>query len=290
MTAAAAPDDGQCLALVRELDFDRYLSLLFVPEPERSAIAAVFAFSAEIARVREIVSDPMPGEIRFQWWRDALAAGPGAEADQHPVAAALRQTIERYRLPRSAFLDLLEARTFDLYDDPMPSLGDLEGYCGETSSALIQLAAIVLAGGRDPGTAEAAGHAGVAYALTGLIRALPWHARRRQLYLPADVLDRYGVDRESVFAGEPTGPLLAALGELAAHAHRHLREARARIGCVARPVVPAFLPLCLVEPLLRRIEAPGYDPFRAPAELSRLHRIWLMWTGARRARRQAPPA
>ena len=33
------------------------------------------------------------------------------------------------------FVDLIDARIFDLYDDPMPSLNDLEGYCGETSSA-----------------------------------------------------------------------------------------------------------------------------------------------------------
>ena len=58
---------------------------------------------------------------------------------------------------------------FDLYDDTMPTLNDLEGYCGETSSSLIRLGAMILADGSDPGAADAAGHAGVAYALTGLL-------------------------------------------------------------------------------------------------------------------------
>lgn len=290
MKTSPAVADGDCLALVRDLDFDRYLSLLFVPEPERSAVAAIYAFSCEIARTRELVSDPMPGEIRFQWWRDTLEAPEGGDADQHPVARELRQVIARYGLPLKPFLDLIEARTFDLYDDPMPSVGDLEGYAGETASALVQLSAIVLAGGRDPGTADAAGHAGVAYAITGLLRALPWHARRRQMYLPADILDRYGVEPESVFAGEETPALKAAIGELAARARAHLSETRARIGCVSRPVAPAFLPVCLVEPLLDRIEAPGYQPFVRPAQLSRLKRLWIYWRTARQASRKAPGA
>jgi phytoene synthase len=290
MTLSPADDDGQCLALVRTHDFDRYLSLLFVPEPQRAALASLYAFSSEIARARELVSDPMPGEIRFQWWRDALEAEEGSEVDQHPVAGALRRTVARYNLPVAPLLDLIEARSFDLYDDPMPTLGDLEGYAGETSSALVQLAAIILAGGRDPGTAEAAGHAGVAYAVTGLIRALPWHAHRRQLYLPGDILDRYGVDREEIFSGRTSPALKAAIGELAAHARRHLRETRERIGCVSRPVAPAFLPLCLVEPMLDRIEAAGFDPFGRPAELSRLRKLWITWRSVRQAGRKAPPA
>lgn len=281
--------NGECLALVRTLDFDRYLSLLFMPEPERSAAAAIYAFSCEIARTRELVSDPMPGEIRFQWWRDALEAPEGGDADQHPIARDLRRAIADYHLPLKPFLDLIEARTFDLYDDPMPSVGDLEGYAGETASALVQLVAIVLAGGRDPGTAHAAGHAGVAFAITGLLRALPWHARRRQMFLPADVLDRYGVDPESVFAGQDSPALRAAMGELAARARAHLSETRAGIGCVSRPIVPAFLPVCLVETLLDRIEAPGYRPFDRPAELTRLRRLWLYWRAARQASHRASP-
>ncbi|MEH0072681.1 squalene/phytoene synthase family protein [Pannonibacter sp. Pt2-lr] len=69
----------------------------------------------------------------------------------------------------------------------------------------MQLASIILAGGDEAGTCDLAGHAGVAYGLTGLLRALPWHASRRQLYLPADVLDRHGVDRETLFRGSDAG-------------------------------------------------------------------------------------
>lgn len=289
MTADDTAGGDHCLALVRQHDFDRYLSLLYAGEPARSALAALYAFNMEIARAREIVSDPMPGEIRFQWWRDALDAPAGSDVDQHPVAGRIRAVIAAYALPLSAFHDLIDARVFDLYDDPMPSVRDLEGYAGETSSALIQLAGIILAGGKDPGTAEVAGHAGVAYAITGLLRALPWHARRRQLYLPADLLDAHGVDPEDIFAAKCTPEFKEAVATLAGIARAHLARTRAGIGCVSREIVPAFLPVCLVEPLLARIEQPGFDPLSDRAELSKLRRNWMLWRASRKAGRRIPP-
>jgi len=286
MTATAAvPASDVCLDQVRTYDFDRYLSLLYAPERDRPGLAALYAFNMEIARAREIVSDPMPGEIRFQWWRDALDAPDGSDVDQHPVAGAIRRTVGAYALPAAALHNLIDARVFDLYDDPMPCLGDLEGYAGETSSALIQMACIVLSQGRDPGTAEIAGHAGVAYALTGLMRALPWHARRRQLYLPADLLEAHGVDRETLFHGEARPELKAALSDLAAVARRHLEATRKLIGQVPRETVPAFLPVCLVAPMLDRLERRDVDPLNTPVDLSALRKHWIFWRSWRRSRR-----
>lgn len=285
MWAKDGTGDGHCLSLVRKFDFDRYLSLLYTGGAARDGLAALYAFNMEIARAREIVSDPMPGEIRFQWWRDTLEAPAGADVDQHPVAGAIRQTIAANSLPLAPFVNLIDARVFDLYDDPMQTLGDLEGYAGETSSVLIQLAAMILCQGRDPGTAEAAGHAGVAYAITGLLRALPWHARRRQLYLPGDVLDAHGVDREQVFAGKTTPALKAAVADLVAIARGHLDELRQRIGDVPREAIPAFLPVCLTEPLLSRIEKRGEDPLNTVVDLSPLSKHWILWRSWHRARK-----
>src|SRR5690606_19206502 len=99
---------------------------------------------AETAAIRDRVSQPLPGEIRLQWWRDVISAGSAEAGAGHPVAEALLRAIERHKLPRQAFLNYLDARIFDLYDDPMPTRGDLEGYCGETAAAIIQLSSIVL--------------------------------------------------------------------------------------------------------------------------------------------------
>lgn len=269
-------------ALVRQHDPDRYLTALLAPEEHRGGLMALYAFNMEVARVRELVRDPLPGEVRLQWWRDFLAGSAHGDANANPVAAALASTIERYRLPVEALQGLIDARVFDLYDDPMPTLHDLEGYTGETSSALMQLASIILAGGDEAGTCDLAGHAGVAYGLTGLLRALPWHASRRQLYLPADVLDRHGVDRETLFRGEATPELGAALAEMREHIRHHLGRVKSLKTVCTAGIVPAFLPVVLVEAFLGKMEQKGYDPLRSEVSLSQLRRQWLIWRGARR--------
>jgi phytoene synthase len=280
---AALSDEAAVASLLREQDPDRALTTLFAPPEARAGLQALYAFSGEIARVRSLVSDPLPGEMRFQWWRDLLAGSARGAVEGHPVAAQLLLTLERFSLPRQPLLDLIEARTFDLYDDPMPTVTDLEGYCGETASALIRLGSLVLANGRDPGGAEAAGHAGVAYAVTGLLRAYPWHAQRGQLYLPAELMATHGLTRDAALSGVPGPALLAVLTALRALARHHLAETRARIGSVAPVLAPAFLPVALVEPLLARMERPDYDPFRTIIGLPPWRRLWVLWRAARRS-------
>jgi phytoene synthase len=162
----------------------------------------------------------------------------------------------------------------------MPSLNDLEGYAGDTSSSLIQMAAMLLAGGRDPGTAEIAGHGGVAYALSGLMRALPIHAGRGQTYLPGDLLSAHRVDREEMLAGRTSPALLAALAELRSIARDHLAAARKLAGDLAPDLFVAVLPLALVEPQLRAMDGSGFEPFAAGAELSQWRRQWVLWRAA----------
>jgi phytoene synthase len=284
--AEGRPDDRRAVEdLVARGDRDRWLAALFAPEAARPQLHALYAFNLEVARIRELVSDPLPGEVRLQWWRDVLEGKGRGDVAAHPVARAILAAVAACKLPVKALTDLIEARTFDLYDDPMPTLNDLEGYCGETSSALIQLAAICLAGGDDPGAYEAAGHAGVAYALTGLLRALPLHARRGQCYLPLDAMARHGASRDDLVAGRATPGLLATLAEMRARARHHLAETRRLIGSVPPVAAPAFLPVALVEPYLDVMERRDYAPFERLVELPQWRRQWVLWRLARRAGR-----
>ena len=127
-----------CLNLVRNHDKDRFLSSLYAPEQKRAALFGLYAFNSEVVRVRSLVSEPHIGEIRYQWWRDTLAAIYRGETAPHPVAQDLARAIEVGKLPQHPLQNLITAREFDLYDDLMPDLATLEGYLGETSSALIQ--------------------------------------------------------------------------------------------------------------------------------------------------------
>ncbi|MCX2722785.1 phytoene/squalene synthase family protein [Roseibium salinum] len=268
--------------VVRQFDRDRYLSALLLPESLRPGVMALYAFSAEIARIRELVSEPLPGEVRLQWWRDLLEGTEHGAAAANPVANALLQTIETYRLPRQGLVSMIDARVFDLYNDPMPSLNDLEGYAGETASSLFQLVCLVLNDGKEADTATAAGHAGVAYSLTGLMRALPWHASRQQIYVPADIQGRHNLDPETVFRGLTTPELKAALAEMCGHVRHHLTRVKKAATDVPHNCQPAFLPLVLVRPFLEKLEAPDFDPLQQTAEISQLRRQWILWRASGR--------
>jgi phytoene synthase len=277
--AEAQSNFAHCEALVREADPDRYWASLFAPEDKRGHLHALYAFNYEIARVRESVREPMLGEIRLQWWRDALQGEARGDVRANPIAAALDETIVKFRLPRQSFVDLIDARMFDLYDDPMPSLNDLEGYCGETASSLIQLSSIILNDGKDSGTADAAGHAGVAYAITGLLRAFPIHARQGQLYVPTDILARHGVVRDDVVTGRGGPGLKGALADLRAVARGHLDHVRTLRPKIPSATEPAFRQLALVEPYLKTMERQDYDPLHTPVDLPQWRKIWALWRG-----------
>lgn len=271
-----------CEDLLRRDDRDRWLASLFIPQPLRSHIHALYAFSLEVARVREIVSEPLLGEVRFQWWRDALDGKGETGAGANPVAAALLDTIARFSLPEAPLLELIEARLRDLYGDPVESAEALESYTAATSANLFRLATLILDREEAVAGLGVAGHAGIAYGITGLMRALPWHSARGQVYVPAGMLRAHGAEPGDLAAGRASPAVLAALADLRALARAHLDFFDARLHSLPNKSRPAFLSVCLCEPYLRLMEKPGYDPFKTVIELPQWRRQWILWSASGR--------
>ncbi len=244
--------DTYCRGLVRAHDKDRFLATLFAPEKAQPHLFALYAFNLEVARIRNLVSEPHIGLIRQQWWRDTLEGIYSGSVVDHPAAQALAHAIAAGRLPVAPLRDLVIAREFDLYADPMPDVTALEAYLGETSSALIQLAAMILDPTEARRTAEVAGLAGVAHGLA-LILGDP---QRRVPFLPP------GMD-------VPGG---------ISHARKRLAEARALRPKLKPSVLPAFLPVSLTNLYLDRIaRAPD-----TPRSVTQLRRQITLWYYARR--------
>lgn len=266
--SAAAPEHAR---LLRESDPDRYLSVLYAPPEKRDALVALYAFNVEIASIRDRVREPLPGEIRLQWWRDALAGGEGAVAG-NPLAEALLAAVRQYDLPLVAIDNYLEARIADLYDDPLPDRIALEGYCGETSSALIQLASLVLAPREASRHASAAGHGGCALGITGLLRLMPVHRARGQCYVPGSILDAAGISRETFIEGTDAEGAARAVAAMVALAEEHLRMFGKHAGDVPAILRPAYLPLATIPIQLAPIAARRVDPTRQMMQFSSLRR------------------
>jgi phytoene synthase len=250
-----------CLDIVRRLDHDRFLTALIAPAEKRAALIALYAFNAEIARVRETVSEPMLGQIRLQWWREAIEGIANGEVRGHEVSVALAATWTKERFPAARLIALIDARERDLDEAPFDDLAALETYGEATSSSLMMLAALALDKDEMSATAETIRLAGIAYALTGLLRALPIHASQGRIYLPLDLLRRHDVDPHRIFAGEMSEGLRAIVNEIADRARQRLKEARAGTK-IERAQLSALLPASLCDRYLDLMTAPDFDPFR----------------------------
>ena len=268
-----------CADLVRSHDFAPYASTLFVPAEQRRALLAIYAFNVEISRVRELVSQPLPGEIRLQWWTDMLAGEGHGGIEGNPVAAELNLSIKNCRLPVQLLSRLVDEHLFDLYNDPMPTMAALEGYVQDTTSALFSLGACV-AGWQSPDIEHLARHAGLAQGIAQVIAALPLDASRRQLFVPLQLLESHGSAMEEVFAGKETAKLRAALDQLIGEASGHLETALALLPGVPPQVRPVFLPLAGVANDLLRMARADTDLFQ-PHVTSRLRTLWTLWRASR---------
>lgn len=270
-------------AALRLADPDRYYASLIIHDATaRSAIQSLYAFNAEVASVAERVKNPAAGEVRLQWWADALVGNGHGEVRQNPLAAALLDTVTAYRLPVKPLVDLIHARRFDLYADPMPDVSTFEGYAGETASILFQLAAMILKSGVPVESGDAAGHLGVAQAYFGHLAAFGSNASRGRIVLPWTVLTAAGVTEGEVFSGTISEGLLEGLAVIRDLAREHLDKATLAISVLPRPLRPAFAMIALLHSRARALERSAERPFAPQTELADWRKLAALWWWALR--------
>ena len=268
---------AHCEAVVRAADKDRFLAALFAPAERRRHLFALYAFNGEIARVRELAREALPGEIRLQWWRDVLDGEARGEVSANPVAAALLDTVKACGLPLDPLIRLVDAHAFDLYDDAMATLADLDTYGRDTDGALTSLAARVLA---DDAATAAAANAGIACTVTNRLRSFPADVARRQMFVPLEILDRHDVARAAIEARQNSPQLRATLADMRAHAQGAFAEFRRATAEIPERCAPAFLAAAVVPAWLKRLEC-ATDPVDT-VELPQWRRQWIIWRAARR--------
>jgi NADH dehydrogenase [ubiquinone] 1 alpha subcomplex assembly factor 6 len=258
--ARADANLSACALAVKRYDRDRWFCTLFAPEARRDDLFAIYAFNAELAGVSEKVSEPLLGEIRLQWWREAIEGLYGGSPRHHDVVLALKSAIGRHSLDRRLFERLIDGRASDLAKTPPEDLDALEIYARETSAPLMRLALQVL--GVSGGAAEAAADAGATgYALSGLLRATPHLLSAGRVLLPAQVMAQTGLADRDLRAGQGGAALVETVRAVADRARRHVSEARMVAGEVPRQAVPALLPVALAASDLRRLARLGHGVF-----------------------------
>lgn len=259
-----------CETLIRKHDYDRYISALFAPEAVRAHLFALYAFNYEIARIAETVRDPMAGQVRLQWWRDAIDEMFSAVSGRTEVLNALSRAVAAHQLPKQFLDSMLKAREHDLESTPFADVTALEAYANATAGMLMRLAARVLGAGD---TLDKDAHeAGIAYATTGLLRALSFHAARGRIVVPLREMQGAGVDTREFLCGHMSDSLSPLIDSLAEAALRHYSS----VHHVNRKYLPAILAASLVPRFLKLMTRRGFNPFRDSTEIPGYRRQWTM--------------
>lgn len=251
-----------CAEQVRGYDYHRYFSAAFAPEPVRRGLLALYAFNLEIAATRERVSEALLGQMRLQWWRDAIDGIFSGTVRNHAVVEELAHAIDTFEMPRAALERMIDGRMFDLEEEPPEDTDALINYVSATSGALTGLA-VGICGRRDLG--ESAESAGMYWGITGLLRALPHQAAQRRVYLPKDMLRAGNISPEDIVErkhGVDATPVFEKLAETASA----FRPGGIRFPKSVRPAVSY---VAIAGPFLDRLAGAGYDVYASKMEPSR---------------------
>ncbi len=267
-----------CLAELRRDDRDRYLTLLFAPRQARPVLAALYAFNLECARaVTAGGEQPLLGQMRLQWWRDGLAEPENrSEKNAQPVLTALVGQKNYTPDAQAQLRGILAAREEDLLATPFATLADVVAHAEATGGALAALAVQTL----DADRTDAARAAGTAYALAGMLRAIPYQQQGRgyqgRLCLPQDLLAAHGLAADEIWSSKDTAAVADCVAQVAAAASRKLETLAA-----SGPAGPALSPLLhgsLARAYLRRLAMAHFDPFAPDLGLHPLGRpLLLCW-------------
>ncbi|HEY5337431.1 MAG TPA: phytoene/squalene synthase family protein [Rhizomicrobium sp.] len=265
-------------ANLHKSDEDRYYAALFAPAARRPHLFALYALNNELARVAESAREPMMIAIRLQWWREAVEGARKGALRAHDVARALAAMFAQADLPQDLFDTMIDARELDAAEFEFADMVALENYCDATSGTLMRLATRVLGAGIHDDLAR---EAGIAHALTGILRAIPFHAVRGKVYLPNDLLAAAGTSRDAILqthSGKNLAPVIARIADAA-----RARLAKARPLPKPGRALPAFLPAATASLYLKRLTAPGFDSFHDAVEVPLFRRQFAMlranWRG-----------
>ena len=280
VASPAVPPDRDVVAIAaRAYERDRYLAALLGPVGVRADLIALAAFAGEIARIPGFVTEPALGEIRLQWWRDALdRLAAGEPATGNPIADAVGTAVRRHRLPVELLHGLIDAHSARLGDAPFADLAALSANLAATDGAQFRLAAQVLGAGDAP--PELLHRGGQAYGLARLLLELPATLSEQRCLLPVDRLAAHSLAPETLHLPEARASLHEIEMELAATAAAADEQVRAGWRTVGPALRAALLPVALVRPYLRTCQGGGGVAFES-RDIVPLTRVWRLWRAYR---------
>lgn len=199
--------DNSVIARLDALDPDRMRAARLASPVLRDRLFALYAFHAELAKVPELVSEPMMGQIRYQWWRDCIdEIYSDRPVRVHEVSMPLADMVSQSGISRFLLDRIIDGRARDLDPRPFADMAAATDYADATSGALARAATAICGG-------EGGLTAGRSWGLSGLARSYRYYADSMLKALPftglLDAADAAYADVETPGAALPAQAYVA---------------------------------------------------------------------------------
>lgn len=282
-TIGLANPAAYCRDFVRKHDYESFLVSHFYPKAAQDGYFAIKAFSVELATVQDNVSNAMIGQMRMVFWRDALKAIADGRPPKHPIVLALYEASQRANLPAYHLRRMIDARDAELHTPSHLTIDSVTSHAESTSSTVLYLLLSLLSVGSSA-LSHAASHLGAAQTISTLLRALPYHAKKGEMIIPAEITAKHGVKQEEVFRRGPEAHgIEEAVFEFATLANDHLITARDMLkeegmgGSVPARAMPVFLSGVTVANYLGRLEKANFNAFQSRLVVRDWKLAWQIW-------------
>jgi phytoene synthase len=253
-----------------------YYSFLFLPQPKRRAIIALYAFCREVDDIVDECSDAHVAQTKLAWWRkeiDDLYRGE----PHHPVSHALAPVIKDFDLPAEQLQEIIDGMEMDLTQARYADFKSLRLYCHRVAGVVGELSAVIF-GYTERATLHYAADLGLAFQLTNIIRDVGEDARRNRIYLPMDELERFNVTAADILNARDSDNFRQLMEFQYQRAQQYYNQAFAALPPADRKTQRAGLVMAAIyRTLLDEIRNDRYPVLHQRTALTPLRKLWIAW-------------
>ncbi len=253
-----------------------YYAFVFLPREKRRAIEAVYSFAR---RGDDIADSGLPADEavaaldRYRRIFDACYTGNATLLDA-PELRALAEAIQRFKIPRKPFEDLILGLEMDLTGARYTTFDDLSLYCYRVAST-IGLICIEIFGYQNPRTRDYAVNLGTALQLVNILRDVQRDAQRGRIYFPQEDLDRFGIRSGELLAGAYNDPFIELMQFECDRARHYFDLACMMLPAEDRPSMKAAeIMAAIYWNILKRIQRRRYNVYGKRVRVPRPLKLW----------------
>ena len=263
-----------------------YYSFRFLPEKQRDAIIALYAFCREVDDIVDEIADHSVAQTKLNWWREEVQKIFHG-TPTHPVAVALQGHIKDFNLAEEYFIEIIDGMAMDLEFDVYPTFKELQLYCYRVAS-VVGLLTVEIFGYKDRKTLKYAHELGMAFQLTNITRDVYEDVQRGRVYLPQDELEKFNVTNDDLLAGKTTENVVNLLKFQVERANDHYLKAYELLPQEDRYSQRSGLAMAAIyQTTLHEIEKDGYRVLEHRIKLTPLRKLWLAWKTVRQEKKLA---